>query len=300
MTPPKRIIGANTCLGVAMTEAKEIARRFNLRPVAGSFVGNCPACGYKNSLRVTTQNGTALWWCGACQDQAAVSAALMGQAAQAAPIATAADTSQAQKREWALNLWRDAQPAVGTVVERYLAARGISLRDEMPIRFLPDHLCRDSGKRWPVMVALMVDSAGMPQAIHRTFIARDGRGKAPIATPRKTLGMVAGAAVRLAPVADRLVIGEGIETSISAGLMLKAPAWAAISAPNLEFKLTLPASIREIIVAADHDGPGLKAAKAALARWRGEGRVVKIARPQKPGEDFNDLWRSRGSAENGR
>jgi putative DNA primase/helicase len=112
--------------------------------------------------------------------------------------------------------------------------------------------------------------------------------------------MVAGAAVRLAPVADRLVIGEGIETSISAGLMLKAPAWAAISAPNLEFKLTLPASIREIIVAADHDGPGLKAAKAALARWRGEGRVVKIARPQKPGEDFNDLWRSRGSAENER
>lgn len=279
-----------------MTEAKEIARRFNLRPVAGSFVGNCPACGYKNSLRVTTQNGKALWWCGACQDQAAVSAALMGQAAQAAPIATAADTSQAQKREWALNLWRDAQPAVGTVVERYLAARGISLRDEMPIRFLPDHLCRDSGKRWPVMVALMVDSAGMPQAIHRTFIARDGRGKAPIATPRKTLGMVAGAAVRLAPVADRLVIGEGVETSVSAGLMLKAPAWAAISAPNLEFKLTLPASIREIVIAADHDGPGLKAARAALARWRAEGRNVKIARPQTPGADFNDLWRSRGSA----
>jgi len=290
------MIRAAAFRGCVMTDAKEIARRFNLRPVAGAFVGNCPACGYKNSLRVTTQNGKALWWCGACQDQAAVSAALMGQAAQAAPIAAAADTSQAQKREWALNLWRDAQPAVGTVVERYLAARGIALRDGMPIRFLPDHLCRDSGKRWPVMVALMVDCAGTPQAIHRTFIARDGSGKAPIATPRKTLGMVAGAAVRLAPVADRLVIGEGIETSISAGLMLKAPAWAAISAPNLEFKLTLPASIREIIVAADHDGPGLKAAKAALARWRGEGRVVKIARPQTPGADFNDLWRSRGSA----
>ena len=296
MTPPKKIIGANTCRGVAMTEAKEIARRFNLRPVAGSFVGNCPACSYKNSLRVTTQNGKALWWCGACQDQAAVSAALMGQAAQAAPIAAAVDTSQAQKREWALTIWRDSQSAAGTVVESYLSARGITLRDDMPLRFLPNHLDRDGGQRWPVMVALMVDSAGVPQAVHRTFIARDGRGKAPIATPRKTLGMVAGAAVRLVPVADRLVIGEGIETSISAGLMLKAPAWAAISAPNLEFKLTLPASIQEIIVAADHDGPGLKAAKAALARWRGEGRVVKIARPQKPGEDFNDLWRSRGGA----
>ena len=296
MTPPKEIIGANTCLGVAMTDAKEIARRFNLRPVAGSFVGTCPACGYKDSLRITSQNGRALWWCGACQDQAAVTAAISGQAAQAAPMAAAADASQTQKRDWALDLWADALPAKGTVVERYLAARGIALRDEMPLRFLPNHLCRDSGKRWPVMLALMVDCAGTPQAIHRTFLAPDGAGKAPIATPRKTLGMVAGAAVRLAPIADRLVIGEGIETSISAGLMLKAPAWAAISAPNLEFKLKLPASIKEIVVAADHDGPGLKAARAALARWRAEGRTVKIARPQTPGQDFNDLWRGRGSA----
>jgi len=279
-----------------MTDAKEIARRFNLRPVAGSFVGACPACGYKDSLRITSQNGRALWWCGACQDQAAVTAAISGQAAQAAPMAAAADASQVQKREWALNHWADALPAKGTVVERYLAARGITLRDHMPLRFLPNHLDRDGGKRWPVMVALMVDCAGTPQAIHRTFLASDGAGKAPIATPRKTLGIVAGAAVRLAPVADRLVIGEGLETSISAGLMMGAPAWAAISAPNLEFKLKLPASIREIIVAADHDGPGLKAARAALARWRAEGRTVKIARPQTPGADFNDLWRARGSA----
>jgi phage/plasmid primase-like uncharacterized protein len=279
-----------------MTDIREIARRFNLRPVAGSFVGTCPACGYKDALRVTSQNGKALWWCGACQDQAAVTAAIAGQAAQAAPMAAAADGSQAQKREWALNLERDALPAKGTVVERYLATRGITLRGDMPIKYLPNHLDRDGGKRWPVMLALMVDHDGTPQAIHRTFLAPDGKGKAPIATPRKTLGMVAGAAVRLAPIADRLVIGEGIETSISAGLMLKAPAWAAISAPNLEFKLKLPDSIREIIVAADHDGPGLKAARAALARWRAEGRAVKIARPQTPGQDFNDLWRARGSA----
>lgn len=279
-----------------MTEAKDIARRFNLRAQAGAFIGTCPACGYKDGLRVTSQNGRALWWCGACQDQAAVTAAISGQAAHAAPMAAAADATQVQKREWAMNLWADALPAMGTVVERYLAARGIALRDEMPLRFLPNHLCRDSGKRWPVMLALMVDCAGTPQAIHRTFIAQDGKGKAPIATPRKTLGIVAGAAVRLAPIADRLVIGEGIETSVSAGLMLKAPAWAAISAPNLEFKLKLPASIREIIVAADHDGPGLKAARAALARWKAEGRSVKIARPQTPGQDFNDLWRARGSA----
>ena len=279
-----------------MTDAQEIARRFNLRAQAGAFIGTCPACGYRDSLRVTTQNGKALWWCGACQDQNAVTAAIAGQAAQAAPMAAAADASQAQRRDWGLGRWAVALPAVGTVVERYLSARGITLGADMPLRFLPNHLDRDGGKRWPVMVALMVDHEGIPQAIHRTFLAPDGKGKAPIATPRKTLGIVAGAAVRLAPIADRLVIGEGIETSISAGLMMGAPAWAAISAPNLEFKLKLPTSITEIVVAADHDGPGLKAARAALARWKAEGRSVKIARPQTPGADFNDLWRARGSA----
>jgi hypothetical protein len=37
--------------------------------------------------------------------------------------------------------------------------------------------------------------------------------------------------------------------------------------------------------------------RAALARWRAEGRVVKVALPDASGADFNDLLRARAARE---
>ena len=48
-----------------------------------------------------------------------------------------------------------------------------------------------------------------------------------------------------------------------------------------------------VVIAADHDGPGLKAAEAAADRWQSEGRRVRIARPDRAGADFNDILRER-------
>ena len=104
--------------------------------------------------------------------------------------------------------------------------------------------------------------------------------------------------MRLDPVAPELVIGEGIETAASAALLLGLPAWAALSAGNLERDLVLPAEARAVVIAADPDPPGERAARAGAARWQAEGRRVRIARPNRPGVDFNDLLRSRvGAAE---
>jgi putative DNA primase/helicase len=55
-----------------------------------------------------------------------------------------------------------------------------------------------------------------PVAIHRTFLARDGSGKAPVDPQKMMIGPCAGGAVRLAPAAGTLMVGEGIETSLSA------------------------------------------------------------------------------------
>ena len=52
----------------------------------------------------------------------------------------------------------------------------------------------------------------------------------------------------------------------------------------------LPDAVREVIIAADNDEPGEKAALDAAQRFLAEGRRVKIARPSK-GSDFNDLLR---------
>jgi hypothetical protein len=147
-----------------------------------------------------------------------------------------------------------------------------------------------TGENFPAMIALVTDVDDQPIGIHRTWLAHDGRGKAPIAQPKMSLGPVKGGAVRLAPFdpARPLMIGEGIETCLSA-MMAGGQAWSAISAGNLEHSLRLPPSARDIVILADNDPAGEKSVLSAARRWRAEGRHVRIARPPPPFNDFNDL-----------
>jgi len=46
-----------------------------------------------------------------------------------------------------------------------------------------------------------------------------------------------------------------------------------------------------IVIAADHDDAGLKAAEEAAARFEAEGRAVSITTPPTKGSDFNDTLR---------
>ena len=67
------------------------------------------------------------------------------------------------------------------------------------------------------MVALVTRGADdTPLAIHRTFLARDGSGKAPVDPVKMMLGPCRGGAVRLGEPGDVLMVGEGIETSLAA------------------------------------------------------------------------------------
>lgn len=88
--------------------------------------------------------------------------------------------------------------------------------------------------------------------------------------------------------ATRLLIGEGIETSLSAGLLAGAPAWAALSAGNLA-RVPLPDAVAEVIVASDHDAPGQRAAWQAADAFMAQGRRVRVICPDISGEDFNDI-----------
>ena len=100
------------------------------------------------------------------------------------------------------------------------------------------------------------------------------------------------AAVRLAEAtADRsLIVGEGIETTLSAMRILGEPGWAALSVGGMA-SLILPDFVRSVVIAADHDEPGLAAARRSAARWRHEARrvLVLVLVPDLPGTDFNDL-----------
>jgi putative DNA primase/helicase len=192
----------------------------------------------------------------------------------------------------ALSIWNQTVRARGTLVEKYLNARGIILLPDA-LRFHPALLHAGTQTRWPAMVTGVFDIDGLVTAIHRTYLARDGSGKAPINPNKMTLGPCRGNAIRLAPAAPSLMVGEGIETTLSVMQVTARPAWAAGSAGFME-KLVLPAAVKEVMILADSDCVGQDAARRAAKRWKAEKRRVLIAKPPQENADFNDLLRAEG------
>ena len=198
----------------------------------------------------------------------------------------------AARTEIALRWWRASRPAADSPVITYLRGRGITLSAPPTLRYHPA-LKHPDGEYWPAMVALVQHGVNnRPIGIHRTFLARDGHGKAAVSPDKMMLGKMGGGAVRLAPVSEKLAVCEGIETALSVQQITGIPTWAAGSAGGIE-ELTLPPLplASDIIIAADHDanGVGQRAAEHAAQRWLVDGRRVRIALPPRVGQDFNDI-----------
>jgi hypothetical protein len=199
------------------------------------------------------------------------------------------DADDASRTARAMRVWNRTASARGSLVETYLAARGITLRPPSCLSFHPELVHGPSGTRWPAMVALVTDACGRAIGIHRTFLATDGRSKAPVDKPKMMLGSCAGGAIRLAPDGPALMVSEGIENCLAAMQATGRPGWAAGSTGFMRL-LALPSIVREVTILADGDDPGERAALGAARRWLAEGRSVRIARPPS-GTDFNDLLR---------
>ena len=209
-------------------------------------------------------------------------------------LATEPDPDVTARTEAALSIWRASQGIACSPGETYLRSRGITISPPPNLRFHPG-LKHPSGGVWPAMVALVGHGeTGEAIAIHRTFLARDGDGKAPVDPPKMMLGPCRGGVVQLAEPGDVLMVGEGIETCLAAMQATGKPAWAALSTSGLR-SLDLPRAIAKVIVLADGDEPGEAAAQHCARRWQREGRSVRIARPPS-GMDFNDLLKARNPA----
>ena len=209
--------------------------------------------------------------------------------------AQAAETSQ--RAAHAARMFAAAGPAAGTPAAGYLAGRGWDGAPPAALRFHPALRHGPTRQTLPAMVAEVRHGAtGAPMGIHRTFLAPSGAPGAParadVPQPKMTYGPVAGGAVQLgAPRPDRpLLVGEGIETTLAAMRASGNPGWAALSTSGMA-ALTLPETVHTVTLLADNDanGAGLRAAERAAARWAGEGRTVRIAMPDRPGQDFADL-----------
>jgi putative DNA primase/helicase len=207
------------------------------------------------------------------------------RAASAADIAEAAKVSTHQ----AARIWHQSRP--DDLIGVYLRARCITLAPPGDLRLHPG-LYHRSHTRWPAMVALIRDVEGKPIAIHRTWLMPDGGRKASVDPNKMILAPMIGGAVRLAAVTDAVLLGEGIETTMSAMHLTGMPGWSTLHTSGLR-AVQLPPEIRTVTITVDHDQPGHEAARALCRRLKTEGRTVRMIRPNREDTDFNDELRER-------
>jgi hypothetical protein len=257
--------------------------------------GDCPACGYGSSAFLLSRNrdGSYHGWCAACGNQDAIARTLAGEVEIVVPqVDRAARQAKAKKnRERALTLWRSGVSVAGTLAERYLERRGIHcLLQSEELSFHPAISHPHVNGRFPALLAAVTDTAGKFLAVHRIYLGPDG-AKAKLEPAKASLGPYYGGVIRLQDYdpAKPLVVGEGIENSVSAGMMIGAPAWSAVVAGALKGYVVLPAKVQKVIIAADPGEVGEDAARWAKHRWQLEGKHVEIARPNPGLGDFNDL-----------
>ncbi len=123
--------------------------------------------------------------------------------------------------------------------------------------------------RFPALVAAVYDAAGALVTAHVTYL-QAGR-KLATHTPRKLLSPLAGragCAFRMLPAAGgTLGLAEGIETALAAHRRHGGPVWATLTA-GLLAAFVLPPGIERLIIYADADPAGLKAAWSLRDRVR--------------------------------
>ena len=251
----------------------ELARRgHRLRRVGRDLVGPCPACGGTDRFSVTPAKRA--WHCRRCANGGDVIALVQhldggnfldavqtlsgerprrkrsGQEALAQMMARERQRQEEEeqakrenetKTKNALRLWNEGTCIWDTPAQAYLASRrcGDLFPPDRDAVFRFHQRCAFGDETHPCLLTLLRNiETNAPQAVHRTALTPDGQK-----IDRKMQGPKLGAAVKLWPQScarDRLVIGEGIETVLSAALHFKHrgerldPAWAAIDAGNLK------------------------------------------------------------------
>ena len=224
-------------------------------------------------------------------------------------MAATAEHEAQQRRQWTENaqrigqVWTQCVPLVaGDPVTLYLKRRGFAGVWPLPEvlrlhRALPYWHGADKLGTFPALVAPLVAPDGRVVALHRTYLAKDGR-KAEVPSPKKltaTAGPLAGASIPLhEPARGCIGIAEGIETALAAWCASTVPTVAAYCAGNLA-SWRWPASLQRLVIFADADKAGREAADTLRARALASRLRVDVMTPSEPGTDWCDVWATRHS-----
>lgn len=155
------------------------------------------------------------------------------------------DEKENQKRRERMNrIWRQSKSP--EIVSDYLRSRGLKGDIPTDMRGIRALTYRDkSGATgiYPAIVAMIRDPNGKPISLHRIYLAD-------VPSRKKTMppiGTIAGGAVRLYSLRDKLAVAEGIETSIAAHEIFRLPVWACLTAQGME-DVVVPPMVRCICI----------------------------------------------------
>ena len=174
----------------------------------------------------------------------------------------------------------------------YLRNRGIiDIPNDIRLVEKLEHWHDQKKNYFPAMVARISDKEGNRAGYHVTWL-KDGK-KAPVDANRKMYkcaDTLNGSGVYLSKAADRMVIGEGIETTLAGMILSGVGGIAALDAGKME-AIKLPDIVQNITVLGDNDVSytGQKAAYTLANRLVREGRTVNVSIPDQPGYDFADV-----------
>jgi hypothetical protein len=272
---------------------------------------NCPICD-RHSLTVTTGNSVPVlircWHCQASgsndgwskQRARFVKEGLLPKSA--VPFKRVSPEEQAAainaRRIRAAVSWQQLHPLpTESHAANYLRARGLECFIGHPaLRSFPYKFAHPAVDRldscWPILAARIWHVNRGFSGYQLTYLSNDKPDRARELDPqcRITHGVLKGGAVWIgAPSADEeIVVGEGLETLLSAMLLLERRCGAAVLGPDLK-DLVLPSAVRRIHIAADNDETGRAGAACAASMWRKQGLSVRMSLPEGQGADFNNV-----------
>lgn len=141
----------------------------------------------------------------------------------------------------------------------------------------------------PALLAAVTAADGSLSGVEVTYLTLGGHRAQSLRLSRKLVGAApAGAAVRLDPAGELLLVAEGVFTALSAGERFGLPAWALLGAGGLA-RWSAPLGVRRVLIAADRGQVGEAAAARLAQRLRLDGVAAQVRLPPPPHGDWNEL-----------
>ena len=190
-------------------------------------------------------------------------------------------------------LWAESRPLGRSIAAKYLEGRSL-VSHSAQLRFHARvQLGRASVATWhPALLAAVRGDIGLV-AIHRTFLDPATGEKAGFDNPKRLLGTPGTGAVRLGTATRTLGLAEGIETALAASQLHGFPVWAVLG--NERFGMTaIPRHVERLVILADNDAGGKRAAALALAGHEHSDRTLEVLWPPAGHNDWADVLAARG------